>query len=296
MPPLDAGAAPAERLYRRLQTAFDAPLGDIPATVVTFFKKDTPPPRGLLQFTPDSETVMCCQAVRHAAGGEPVLLTSETIGCIAAGISLGLLDQDDPRPAAPPRHYTEMMRRQAAHPDFTPPSPRQFTDGQVYACHQAGRPEFGLFGPGDSGRFATPAVARKAIAGMAAIQPAVMAAVLFTPVGFTAVPLAPDVVVLAVRPVVLSRILQGYQYLTGKSVHAVMHPVRAVDSDLIARPYLTGDINVSPYCLGARLVARYGGDLMGIGIPFAVFSQIVDGMEQSRSGYPFSRYPGALGA
>ena len=44
-----------------------------------------------------------------------------------------------------------------------------------------------------------------------------------------------------------------------------MGAVRAVNSDLIARPYLTGEINVSPYCLGSRLVAGFEANYMGPG-------------------------------
>ena len=66
-----------------------------------------------------------------------------------------------------------------------------------------------------------------------------------------------------------------------------------VNSDLMARPYLTGEINISTYCMGARLIAEFGPDRMGIGIPFDKFKTIVEGMEASQKGYPFQLYPGA---
>ena len=64
---------------------------------------------------------------------------------------------------------------------------------------------------------------------------------------------------MAVRPVELTRLIQGYAFLTGERIRGDMGPVRAVNSDLIARPYLTGEINVTTYCLGARLLARWEG-------------------------------------
>lgn len=72
-----------------------------------------------------------------------------------------------------------------------------------------------------------------------------------------------------------------------------MNALREVDSDLIARPYLTQEINVSSYFLGARMVARFVGNRLGIGIPFKKFELVVKGMEESKTGYPFHKYPSA---
>ncbi len=118
-----------------------------------------------------------------------------------------------------------------------------FTNGTVYACHDAGRPEFGLFGPDDGGRFSRVTTARKAISAMDAIQPPRTQGVFFYSIGFKALDLFPDIVILNVRPVELTKRLQSYQYVTGRPVKAHMNPLRAVDADLIARPYLAGEIN-----------------------------------------------------
>ena len=69
-----------------------------------------------------------------------------------------------------------------------------------------------------------------------------------------------------------------------------------VNSDLIVRPYLTQDINVSTYCLGARLIAEFEADRLGIGMPFSIYKEIVRGMEDSAGGFPFQLYPGAKSA
>jgi len=292
----DAVAAPPasfEDLARRLNAALDVPGISIPAVGVALVPHGQAPPPAAADHGTPGETVTCCQAVRHAAAGWPVWLTRENIGCVAAAVSLGLVDQWSGVPLEAPRAYTDIMRRQSGRPaDFQPPSPRDFTLGRVYACAAAGRPEFGLFGPGDSGRFHDLATARRAVAQMPAIQPAAMQGVYLFPPGASAP--EPDVVLLDVRPVEATRLLQGYQFLTGRSVNAHLNPLRALDADLIARPYLTGTLNLSTYCLGARLLGRFGADRLGLGMPLAVFATLVEGLEASATGYPFERYPGAF--
>jgi uncharacterized protein (DUF169 family) len=98
---------------------------------------------------------------------------------------------------------------------------------------------------------------------------------------------------MSVRPVELTRIVQAYQFLTGERVIGNMGPVRVVNSDLIVRPYLEQKINYSSYCVGARLIAAYDADRLGIGMPFHIFKTVVTGMEESKTGYPFEHYPGA---
>lgn len=285
-----------DRLYFRLIGSMGVEGLEIPVSYVKLYRKEDSIPGEVVTYLTREETVMSCQATRFASLGDPVLLTEENIGCIAAAISLGLIDQDQDIPLNQPRVYTDLMKEQSGlGQEFAPPSPRDFTAGVVYACRSAGRPEFSLFGPEDSGRFKDVDTARKAVAEMTAIQPPVMKGVFFYSNGFEELDLTPDVIVLSVRPVELTRIIQGYQYITGKRVNASMGALRAVNSDLIARPYLTQEINVSAFCLGARLVARFDGDRMGIGIPFKKYELLIKGMEQSKTGYPFHRYPGASG-
>ena len=177
---------------------------------------------------------------------------------------------------------------------FVPPSPQDFTSGAVYACAAAGKPDFALFGTEDSGRFKDVATAATAIKEMIAIQPATTQGLFLYSPDFDATDVVPDVIVLSVRPIELTRIIQGYWFLTGQRINASMGGLRMVNSDLLARPYLTGEINTSPYCLGARLIAQYGPDRMGVGMPWNKFQTVVEGMEASRTGYPFAAYPGAV--
>ena len=190
--------------------------------------------------------------------------------------------------------YTDVMKGQSGlGEDFRPPTPKDFTSGTVYACTAAGRPEFALFGNTDSGRFESPEIAQRAMSDMMAIQPPTTQAVFIYAKEFDDVEIEPDVVVLAVRPVELTRIIQAYQFQTGKRVTASMGGLRVVNSDLMVRPYLTQEMNISTYCLGARLIGQFEADRLGIGMPFGQFEEMIQGMKLSQGGFPFQLYPGA---
>jgi len=282
--------------YERYLAAHEVAGLEIPITAVKFFTSESEIPQSVRDHAVEGLTLTSCQATKQASLGDAVCLTRKNIGCVAAAVSLGLVDENEDKPIQDSLVYTDIMRGQAngnGDGDFTPPSPKDFQAGTVYACAAAGRPEFGLFGSKDSGRFKDVATAHAAVEEMVALQPASMAAVFLYSTTFTDLDIVPDVVVLSVRPVELTRLIQGYWFLTGKRVNASMGGLRMVNSDLIARPYLTGEINTSPYCLGARLIAEFGPDRMGVGMPWSKFQTVVEGMEASRTGYPFAAYPGA---
>lgn len=285
-----------DELHARLMAAFGLDGFEVPTAFVKIYSHGDEIPAGVADCYSDEETVTSCQAARHAARGHQVLLTQGNVGCVAAAISLGLVDQDSQEPLPGRRIYTCVMHeRKNMAPEWKPPSPRDFTSGRVYACQESpDRDDFCLF-EDDSGRFKDTETARKAISQMTAIQPPTTQAVFFYGPGFEEAEVEPDIIILEVRPVELSRLVQGYSYLTGERVRGDMGAVRAVNSDLIARPYLSGEINVTTYCLGARLLARFGGGRMGMAIPLAKFETLVLGMEQSMTGYPFQLYPGARG-
>jgi len=279
--------------FRRFMNALEAPGNEIPAVGVHFFRHGEELPKEVLAYAPSELTLTSCQATKQAGLGDPVLLNLENIGCVAAAISFGFVDQNQNYPLQGARIYTDLMRQQSTK-NFQPPTPEDFTSGKVYACRNAGYPQFCLFGAQDTGRFQNQETAQNAVLEMAAIQPAVMQGVFLYPPDFTDFSILPEVVVLSIRPVELTRIVQAYQYRTGKRIEASMGGLRAVNSDLIVRPYLTQKINVSPYCLGARLIGRYEADRLGIGIPYSLWTTLVEGMEESKGGFPFSKYPGAI--
>ncbi len=280
--------------YSTLIENMGVPDLQIPLTAVKFYRGEDKIPPEVENFIPEDITLTSCQASKQAALGDPVCLTRENIGCVAAAITFGLVDQNDDTPLDGPRVYTDIMKNQHNQKkEFAPPSPKEFTDGIVYACKDAGREDFALFGPEDSGRYSSPETAKLAIADMLAIQPADTKAVFFFPYDFTPLDIIPDVVVLSTRPVELARIIQAYQFNTGKRVTGSMGAVRVVNSDLIVRPYLTQEINVSTYCVGARLIGQYEGDRLGIGLPWKDFEVTSKGMKDSKAGFPFHLYPDA---
>ena len=282
------------KLYQRMIDAMGVDGLEIPLNGVKFYKHGENIPEEVMENHP-SITLASCQAVKQASLGDVAFLTEENIGCIAAAITFGLVDKDQDEPLKGARVYTEIMHEQSGLGDnFAPPSPKDFTEGTVYACKYANRPDFALFGDDDSGRFKDTETAKMAISDMMAIQPPTTKGVFFFSHEYDDIDMVPDVVILSVRPVELTRIVQAYQFNTGKRVNASMGGLRVVNSDLIVRPYLTRELNISTYCLGARLIAEYEANRMGMGMPFHVFEEIVKGMEDSKTGFPFPEYPGAV--
>ncbi len=287
----------SKETYDRMIEAMCVPGLEIPTTCVKIYKHGDSIPDAVLDCEPHGLTFTSCQSARQASFGDSVLLTTKTIGCVAAAISFGLVDKFQDEPLGESTVYTDIMKSQAEDKEnFVPPTPKDFTDGIVYACAAAGRPDFALFGKDDSGRFASPEIAKQAMDEMIAIQPANTKAVFIYALDFDDAAVEPDVVIMSVRSVELTRIVQAYQFHTGKRVTASMGGLRVVNSDLIVRPYLTQEMNVSTYCLGARLIAEYEGDRLGIGMPVHIFEEIARGMEASKTGFPFQAYPGATPA
>ncbi len=70
----------------------------IPATAVKFFGPEEDVPAAVTDNHISEITLTSCQAVRQASLGDAVCLTRHNIGCVAAAISLGLVDEDDESP------------------------------------------------------------------------------------------------------------------------------------------------------------------------------------------------------
>jgi uncharacterized protein (DUF169 family) len=281
-------------LYNEMIGAMNVENLEIPVAGVKFYDQGEVIPQPVLDCVPDGITLTSCQSARQAGFGDSVLLTAKSIGCVAAAITFGLVDKNQDKPMGHSLVYTDIMKGQSGlDAKFEPPTPKDFSDGTVYACTAAARPDFALFGKDDSGRFQSAEIARKALSDMMAIQPATTQGVFIYAKEFDDVDVEPDVVILSVRPVELTRIIQAYQFQTGKRVTASMGGLRVVNSDLMVRPYLTQEMNISTYCLGARLIGQFEADRMGIGMPFGQFEEMIDGMKLSQGGFPFQMYPGA---
>jgi uncharacterized protein (DUF169 family) len=283
-----------QELYKNMIDAMNVEGLEIPIANVKFYKQGETIPQAVTDCVPDGITLTSCQSTRQAGFGDSVLLTAESIGCVAAAITFGLVDQHQDSPMGDSLVYTDVMKGQSGMGEkFQPPTPEDFTSGTVYACTAAGRPDFALFGTDDTGRFESKETAKQAISDMMAIQPPTTQGVFIYAKEFDDVDLVPDVVILSVRPVELTRIIQAYQFQTGKRVTSSMGGLRVVNSDLMVRPYLTQEMNISTYCLGARLIGQFEGERMGSGRPFGQFEEVVAGMKLSQGGFPFQMYPGA---
>lgn len=222
-----------------------------------------------------------CAALRVVSESSALMVTRETIGCPAGAISLGLIDENEATPLEGERPYTDLMEK--------PAPPAEFTSGRVYACQASGHMEYSLFGPGDTGRFASLDAARRALETMAVIRPPTTGAV----VAYHAeeVELHPDVVVLPVTPRQALRVIQAQAFETGERTNISTLGLRGVCSDVTAAPYLEGRINGSFFCLGARALAGWPGELLVLGMPHEIFHRIVGGMIKSAGGFPYEKYP-----
>src|SRR5512138_187341 len=86
---------------------------EIPAVCVKLYRAGETIPAELGEYGPDGLTLTCCQASRQAALGDPVLLDVKTIGCVAAAISLGLVDKNQSQPLGESLVYTNIMKQQS---------------------------------------------------------------------------------------------------------------------------------------------------------------------------------------
>jgi uncharacterized protein (DUF169 family) len=283
-----------KELYDEMIDALGVEGLNVPTACVKIYKQGEEIPAGVLGYEPSGLTLTSCQSMRQASFGDSVLLTPKSIGCVAAATTFGLVDRKQDEPMGESLVYTDIMKAQTSDQEhFVPPTPKDFSDGTVYACTAAGRSDFALFGPDDTGRYDSTETARRAMDDMIAIQPPTTQAVFLYALEFDDADIEPDVIVMSVRPVELTRIIQAYQFHTGNRVNASMGGLRVVNSDLIVRPYLTQEMNVSTFCLGARLIAEFEADKMGVGMPYSMWKDVIKGMQDSKGGFPFPLYPGA---
>ena len=132
--------------YDRMIAALGVEGLDVPTTCVKFHKDGDDIPQGVLDYEPIGLTLTSCQSTRQASFGDSVLLTPKSVGCVAAAITFGLVDRNEDKPMGESLVYTDIMKSQTSDKEhFVPPTPKDFSEGTVYACRAAGRPDFALF-------------------------------------------------------------------------------------------------------------------------------------------------------
>lgn len=98
---------------------------------------------------------------------------------------------------------------------------------------------------------------------------------------------APDVVLMVVSSYNAMRIIQGYSYHHGFCEGLKTVGLQAVCHDCTSFPFETGHMNMTLFCSGTRMIAHWGRDEIGIGIPWKYWEDIVDGVEKTIN--PFER-------
>lgn len=112
------------------------------------------------------------------------------------------------------------------------------------------------------------------------------------PYGIAVMPLEaydtePDIVIVISSPYNVMRLIQGNGYFNGYTTNLKTVGLQAICQDLTSYPYNTGDINITLLCPGTRLVANWKAEEIGIGIPYAKWFEIVEGVKETTN--PFER-------
>ena len=95
----------------------------------------------------------------------------------------------------------------------------------------------------------------------------------------------PDIVIIMTNAYQSMRIVQGYEYNTGKKPAIDMGAMQGMCSELTVSPYLTGELNVSVLCPSTRMLCKWSEHDMGVGIPFELFEQITEGVVATQPNY-----------
>lgn len=88
----------------------------------------------------------------------------------------------------------------------------------------------------------------------------------------------PDIVIIVTVPYNIMRIIQGYNYHYGTYNRYKMGGLQAMCSEITATTYVTGEINTSMMCAGTRYLSKWDPSEMAVGIPWAKFENVVDGV------------------
>lgn len=88
----------------------------------------------------------------------------------------------------------------------------------------------------------------------------------------------PDVVIIMTNALQSMRLVQGYEYRTGKKPEIDMGAMQGMCSELTVSPYLTGQLNVSVLCPSTRMLCKWSPNDMAVGIPFELLETITEGV------------------
>ncbi|WP_028331119.1 DUF169 domain-containing protein [Brachyspira alvinipulli] len=88
----------------------------------------------------------------------------------------------------------------------------------------------------------------------------------------------PDVVIFICKPYQAMRISQGYAYHYGHADSIKLSGMQAICEECTSYPYENGCFNISMMCSGTRMLSGWKDDEMGIGMPYRIFLNVLDGI------------------
>ncbi len=88
----------------------------------------------------------------------------------------------------------------------------------------------------------------------------------------------PDLVIIACNAKQAMRIVQGYAYEMGAPKNMNFFGNQAMCGDLISKPFMNSDMNLSLFCKGARASGRFEDGEVGLSMPYHQFDIVVEGV------------------
>ena len=92
---------------------------------------------------------------------------------------------------------------------------------------------------------------------------------------------APDVILIVADTKNLMRLIQGYTYMHGMQANFNMIGNQAVCVECTVNPLQTEKMNISMFCSGTRYLARWKNTEAMAGIPFPIFSSVIEGVRKT---------------
>ncbi len=89
---------------------------------------------------------------------------------------------------------------------------------------------------------------------------------------------SPDIVIIITNPYNVMRLVQGYTYKYGTYKNFKIIGNQALCSECTAYPFESNNINISTLCAGTRFMAGWDKNELGIGMPFNIFTEVIDGL------------------
>lgn len=91
----------------------------------------------------------------------------------------------------------------------------------------------------------------------------------------------PDTVIFVCNPFNAMRLFQGNAYYNGHASNISLSGMAAICQECTSRPYELDQINMSMMCSGTRMLAGWKKDELGIGMPYHLMEEVVEGLKNT---------------